>query len=445
MGVSGFKIDLGIRHPDHPERFLAGVECDGAGYHSSKSARDRDRLREEVLRGLGWEILRVWSTDWFDNPGLETEKLSKRLEELRLRPRRTFDDYCLVREVTWSKDEPAAEPPISFTDDPAVATPTTEGRPFIVTPAPSLPSASEMSLPGGVSPLTEEQAFEVLRELRDTVIKEEMTAWEPHRSILRDGMIETFVRQRITDPEDWFRKVPQYQRSATNPVEKRLFLSRVCEIIERIDDSDPFTVTLPVTGPSPDGQGFSPKSPANATPPTESTSNLGTYGVADMGTIGVTPSADLFYEAQYTALLRQMVAHVIEVEGPVYDDVLVTRIARAHGFQRSGSNIQALVLAAVDRRFPRTKEDGRDVFWKEGARTDLPVPYRSSSGEIRSHADIPIIELAGLAGPFARLRMNDDQVLRRMAEQFELGRLREAARARFERAIALARSELEGR
>ena len=95
--------------------------------------------------------------------------------------------------------------------------------------------------------------------------------------------------------------------------------------------------------------------------------------------------------------------------------------------------------------FPRTKEDGRDVFWKEGARTDLPVPYRSSSREIRSHADIPIIELAGLAGPFARLRMNDDQILRRMAEQFELGRLREAARARFERAIALARSELEGR
>src|SRR5207245_2865665 len=74
----------------------------------------------------------------------------------------------------------------------------------------------------------------------------------------------------------------------------------------------------------------------------------------------------------------------------------------------------------------------------------IPVPYRSSSREIRSYADIPIIELAGLAGPFARLRMNDEQVLRRMAEQFELGRLREAARARFERAITLARSALDG-
>ena len=68
VGVSGYKIDLGIRHPDHPERYLAGVECDGATYHRSKSARDRDRLREEVLNDKGWDIVRVWSTDWFDNP-----------------------------------------------------------------------------------------------------------------------------------------------------------------------------------------------------------------------------------------------------------------------------------------------------------------------------------------------------------------------------------------
>ena len=54
VGVSGYRIDLGVRHPDHPGRFLAGVECDGARYHASKSARDRDRLREEVLRSLGW-------------------------------------------------------------------------------------------------------------------------------------------------------------------------------------------------------------------------------------------------------------------------------------------------------------------------------------------------------------------------------------------------------
>src|SRR5262249_28173823 len=86
VGVSGFKIDLGVRHPDYPQRFLAGIECDGSRYHSSKSARDRDRLREEVLVSLGWDIVRVWSTDWFDNPDVQTEKLVKGLEELRANP-----------------------------------------------------------------------------------------------------------------------------------------------------------------------------------------------------------------------------------------------------------------------------------------------------------------------------------------------------------------------
>lgn len=67
VGVSVFRIDLGVVDPDAPGRYLAGVECDGATYHSSATARDRDKLREHVLRGLGWEIMRIWSTDWWIN------------------------------------------------------------------------------------------------------------------------------------------------------------------------------------------------------------------------------------------------------------------------------------------------------------------------------------------------------------------------------------------
>lgn len=65
IGVSGFRVDLGICHPDHAGIYLAGVKCDGATYHRSATARDRDKLREQILRGLGWTILRVWSTDWW--------------------------------------------------------------------------------------------------------------------------------------------------------------------------------------------------------------------------------------------------------------------------------------------------------------------------------------------------------------------------------------------
>jgi hypothetical protein len=54
VGVSNFRIDLGVIHPAQPGEFLLGVECDGATYHRARSARDRDRLRQEVLENLGW-------------------------------------------------------------------------------------------------------------------------------------------------------------------------------------------------------------------------------------------------------------------------------------------------------------------------------------------------------------------------------------------------------
>ena len=87
----------------------------------------------------------------------------------------------------------------------------------------------------GDKPLTIGQASKALVQFREAVIKAEMDKWEPHRSILRDGMIETFTTQHLSDLEDWFYKVPQFQRSGTNSLEKKFFLTRICEIIERID------------------------------------------------------------------------------------------------------------------------------------------------------------------------------------------------------------------
>ena len=61
---------------------LCGVECDGATYHSARSVRERDRLRQEVLERLGWRIFRIWSTDWFRNPALQTKNLLEYLNKL---------------------------------------------------------------------------------------------------------------------------------------------------------------------------------------------------------------------------------------------------------------------------------------------------------------------------------------------------------------------------
>ncbi|MES1973743.1 MAG: DUF3320 domain-containing protein [Pseudomonadota bacterium] len=81
VGSAGFRIDIGIRHPDKPGTYLLAVECDGATYHSALWARERDRLRQDVLEHLGWRFHRIWSTDWFYNRRAEVERLRAALAE----------------------------------------------------------------------------------------------------------------------------------------------------------------------------------------------------------------------------------------------------------------------------------------------------------------------------------------------------------------------------
>jgi very-short-patch-repair endonuclease len=82
IGVSRFRIDLGIVHPDRPGDYLVGVECDGAAYHSAATARDRDKVRQAILETLGWKLLRVWSTDWWVDKAAATEKLHMAITRL---------------------------------------------------------------------------------------------------------------------------------------------------------------------------------------------------------------------------------------------------------------------------------------------------------------------------------------------------------------------------
>ncbi|EGL16336.1 AAA domain-containing protein [Paenibacillus sp. HGF7] len=75
VGCSGYRIDLAVKHPILSGRFVLGIECDGATYHSARTARERDRLRQTVLEDIGWRIYRIWSTDWIKDPLTEGQKL----------------------------------------------------------------------------------------------------------------------------------------------------------------------------------------------------------------------------------------------------------------------------------------------------------------------------------------------------------------------------------
>ncbi|MDP2672486.1 MAG: DUF3320 domain-containing protein [Nanoarchaeota archaeon] len=82
VGCSGYRVDLAIKHPKNPGVYLLGVECDGAQYHSSRFARDRDKIRQLILENLGWNIHRIWSDDWLNNRDYEIKKIKEKVDSL---------------------------------------------------------------------------------------------------------------------------------------------------------------------------------------------------------------------------------------------------------------------------------------------------------------------------------------------------------------------------
>jgi very-short-patch-repair endonuclease len=261
VGVSSFRIDLGIIHPDAPGRYLAGVECDGATYHSAATARDRDRLRQWVLTDLGWRLHRIWSTDWW----IDAEGALDRL------------DAALRADLEADRAKPAPEAP-----------------------------------------------------------------------------------------------------------------------------------------------------PAASAPPAP-------YAVADLS--GFAPDGERLHDPAYDASLSAQVAHVVAVEGPLFADLLVTRLMRAHALSRATARLRSRILGCLDAGVPRSCEEAREVLWPIGADPGAPVVFRPASTEARDPGDIPLPELAGLA---RSLGGEPDDLPARMARHLGLIRPGEATRQRLTRAVVLA-------
>ncbi len=125
VGSSSGKVDLAIVDDEHPGRYLLGILTDGPSYRKAGRARDRDRLRQEVLTGLGWNIHRLWSQDWLSDPLGEVDRIVTSVERSRamhaekeadeeMRPLEVLVASLAVEDMAGASDAPAA---MAFDDD----------------------------------------------------------------------------------------------------------------------------------------------------------------------------------------------------------------------------------------------------------------------------------------------------------------------------------------
>lgn len=332
IGVSGFRIDLGVRHPDKPGAYLAGVECDGATYHRSAAARDRDKTRQLVLEGLGWSILRVWSPDWWYAREEVIRKLDEQLTEILEADRSAVD----ADESEAELDEVASE----ILDD--------------------TDSDSDFG-----------------EELKETVLLDESeSSFEPPDAKQEAQLAHHTPEQTKDSP------------STKVSIEKEI------------------------------------------------------YTIVELGDLSA--AAGRFHDDDYRETIRTMSQNILNLQGPIREDVLASQIARAHGFKRTGAKIRDHVLNQI-KGCPATDESSGRFLWSWDQTIEPSIPFRYPSSEnldskgCRSVAEISIAELCGLVqSNFAAMENADDSVVF-LAREIGIGRVSQTARTRIADAIERAR------
>ena len=197
VGVAGFFIDVAVVDPGNRGRYLMGIECDGATYHSAKSVRDRDRLRQTILERLGWQIRRIWSTDWFKNPHAELQPIIRELNTLKTE---RVEDYQPEAGSEANKIEEIIE---EVKEQKAITDKFVSG---------------EIGL--------RERLIEFDRE----IIRKSLPDTPENQRLLRPAMIEAFLENLPVSKSEFLTYMPPYLRQSTKAAEGK-FLEDVLKII----------------------------------------------------------------------------------------------------------------------------------------------------------------------------------------------------------------------
>ncbi|AZE04925.1 DUF3320 domain-containing protein [Pseudomonas chlororaphis] len=311
IGVSRFRIDLGIVHPDRPGDYLAGVECDGATYHSAATARDRDKVRGAILRGLGWNLVRLWSTEWWVDKEGALQRLHAALNDL-------LDQSRSLPEPVMAVEQFSAATVIDF----------------------------PMSVEIEEAPI-EEMVPEVAADISEV------------------------VELRIAQA---------YSRPAVTP-------------------------------------------------------QRGEYCPSNLSSFDSLIEAEQFHQPSYTPVLSQIIAEVLRQEAPMLDALLVQRVARAHGFMRSGRLIRDRVLELAEQYHHVQQTEAEEVFvWSAESDVAGWSTYRvpASAADARSIEEIAAEELR-----IAAAIIDAGDLALEVARLMGVKRLTTAARERIERILGL--------
>ncbi len=194
LGTAGYFLDIAVRDPGNPGHFLLGIECDGASYHSAKSARDRDRLRQDILEGLGWKIKRIWSTDWFSNPQAQLAPILKELNELK-----TVVSLVESNNLDESIECEVEMPKLQVIESTEI-------------------TETKLSL------------RELLQNFYTQIIVHAIPDTPEDERLLRPSMLEALLHHKPTSKSEFFEIIPSYLRTGTN-VKEGKYLEEILEII----------------------------------------------------------------------------------------------------------------------------------------------------------------------------------------------------------------------
>lgn len=140
IGTSGFKVDIGIIHPDKPQQYILGVIIDGHYYYSAHTTNDREMIMPSVLKALGWNVYRIWTMDWYENSEKIIDSIIEKVKHLQTQPE------IMEEKIAELVVVPAFEPIKAVPEEVSLANVASKQKPYVVAALSSVSNANSETI-----------------------------------------------------------------------------------------------------------------------------------------------------------------------------------------------------------------------------------------------------------------------------------------------------------